>query len=445
VKRRNIIAFSIVVSSALVLSGAVAASARPKAAAKVKPEATEIGVSPTTIRIAVVADVDNPLVPGIFQSSVDAVNGAAKLINAQGGIGGRKVQVDFIDSKLNANAARNAIITACSQDFALVGTTALFLPNVDDEINCKDLKGQAVGLPDLGALVFGVPEQCSPVSFPVNVAPLLCATKDQHPQTYQGNQADSTYFLKRFGKNLHGAYVLPNDTKDATRGDAVLAAIAVQAGIKADQTALKSGRDPQSAYTPIIQQMKNDNSNYGWSGMVPGSVIELRQEAQLQGLTNPKIIWACNTACYDRNYLKAGDAVEGSYIPMPYLPFEEANTNKALANFLKYVGPDKVSGLGVFAYTSALALQQVLNDVVAKDGVNAITRTALLDGLKRLTSFDAGGMIGPTNVAKQKASPCGLIVQVKNGKFVRVYPKKKGTFDCTPSNYVTVKADLIGN
>jgi hypothetical protein len=36
-----------------------------------------------------------------------------------------------------------------------------------------------------------------------------------------------------------------------------------------------------------------------------------------------------------------------------------------------------------------------------------------------------------------------VLEQVQNGKFVRVWPTKKGTFDCTPANHVTVKADLI--
>src|SRR4051812_43592866 len=71
--------------------------------------ATDVGISPTTIRVAVVTDVDNPIVPGVLQGIVDGVNGWGKYVNANGGIGGRKIQVDFIDSKLNANDARNAI------------------------------------------------------------------------------------------------------------------------------------------------------------------------------------------------------------------------------------------------------------------------------------------------------------------------------------------------
>jgi hypothetical protein len=40
-------------------------------------------------------------------------------------------------------------------------------------------------------------------------------------------------------------------------------------------------------------------------------------------------------------------------------------------------------------------------------------------------------MLGPTDVGGRKVSGCGVILQVKGGKFVRVTPKKKGTIDCS--------------
>ena len=114
------------------------------------PKATDIGVTATQIKIAVEADVDNPFVPGLFQGVVDGVQSAAKYLNSKeggGGIGGRKLVVDFIDSKLNGNTARDGVITACQNDFAMVGTAALFLPTVEDQINCTDKAGAATGLP----------------------------------------------------------------------------------------------------------------------------------------------------------------------------------------------------------------------------------------------------------------------------------------------------------
>jgi ABC-type branched-subunit amino acid transport system substrate-binding protein len=434
-------AFALVIATALATVGAVGAGAQTKEPNK----ATEVGVTADTIRIAVIADVDNPFAPGLFQGAVDSVNGVAKYINAKGGIAGRQVKVDFIDSHLNPNDTRNAIIDACQNDFALVGTEALFLSNMDDAINCKDINGQATGLPDLAAILTGIPETCAPITYAPVAPQLICDTKDDHPQTYQGNQGDTTYYKKHLHKtDLHGAFVLPNDTPDANRGDSVQEAIAVQNGVKADQSPTASGRDPQSVYTPIIQKMKADDSNYGWSGLAYANVVQFRQEAQLQGVTSPDIIWGCTTACYDPRYIKTGgDAVENTYMNLGFLPFDEVKYNQGLANYVKYTGKDKVAGLGVYAWAAGIELQQALGNVVKANGNNGITRANLLDALKNLTSFDADGLIGKVNVGEKVTTSCFVLEQVKDGKFTRVWPKKKGTFDCTPSNHVTVKADLI--
>jgi ABC-type branched-subunit amino acid transport system substrate-binding protein len=434
-------ALALVISTALATVGAASASAQ----AKEPNKATEVGVTADTIRIAVIADVDNVPAPGLFQSAVDSVEGVAKYINANGGIAGRKVQVDFIDSHLNPNEARNAMITACQQDFAVVGTAALFLTNMDDAINCKDINGQATGLPDLPGIVTGIPETCAPITYAPTAPQLLCNTKDQHPQTYQGNQGDTTYYKKHLHKtDLHGVFVLPNDTPDANRGDAVQQDIAVNNGVKLDESSTASGRDPQSVYTPIVQKMKADNSNYGWSGLAYANVVQFRQEAELQGVNSADTIWGCTTACYDPRYIKTGGAaVDGTYMNLGFLPFDEYKSNQGLADYRKYTGADKMAGLGVYSWAAGIELQQALQSVVKAKGNNAVTRANLLDALKNMTSFDANGFIGKANVGGKVTTSCFVLEQVKDGKFVRVWPKKKGTFDCTPSNHVTIKADLI--
>ena len=95
------------------------------------------------------ADVDNTLAPGLFKGSPAAVEAFAKSVNADGGLAGRKLVVDFIDSHLNADEARNVVIKACSEDFGVVGTASLFLNNVDDMTACVDQAGAATGIPDL--------------------------------------------------------------------------------------------------------------------------------------------------------------------------------------------------------------------------------------------------------------------------------------------------------
>jgi hypothetical protein len=53
-------------------------------------------------------------------------------------------------------------------------------------------------------------------------------------------------------------------------------------------------------------------------------------------------------------------------------------------------------------------------------------------------------MIAPIDIAGRHPSPCYALMHLKDGKFTRVYPRKAGTFDCKPSNLVTIKADYIG-
>ncbi len=410
------------------------------------PKTTEIGVTAKEIHIAVVADVDNAFVPGLFQGIVDGVKAGAKYLNSKaggGGVAGRKIVVDFIDSKLNANEARNAVIDACSNDYALVGTSALFLTNVDDAVNCADKAGATTGLPDVAAIVTGVPESCSPVTYSINPPQLDCSTKDQHPQTYWGNQGDAKWLLKQKKNDLHGSYLAGNDTKDALRGATAIIDTSIQAGIKADQNVTLSGRDPQSAYTPVVNQMKNDNANFSLTTMPLANAVLLRSEAQLQGLSSD-IAWECTT-CYDDAIHDNAEVMDGTYMTLKYLPFEEAKSNPMLATYLKYVGKDNANGFSVFGWVAALAFGDAANDMVKTQGVNGLTRANLLKSLSGLTDFDAGGMFGKTNVGQQIPTACFLMEQFTNDKFERLYPSKAGTFDCKQSNNVKVKDDLIGS
>src|SRR4029077_9841950 len=164
---------------ALVSVGTVSAGAQSS-----KPKADDVGITATEIRVAVIADVDNSLAPGVFKASVDAMKAWAKVVNKDGGLAGRKVVIDFIDSHLNPNETRNATITACADDFAMVGGEALFMSNVDDMVACKNSAGQAIGFPDMPGLALDAKQSCSPVSYPIIGYGPACTTKDQNPQTY---------------------------------------------------------------------------------------------------------------------------------------------------------------------------------------------------------------------------------------------------------------------
>jgi ABC-type branched-subunit amino acid transport system substrate-binding protein len=421
----------LVTTLTLAFSGLLAAELPASAQSDAAPKATDVGVTANEIRIAVFA-------PSLFQGGVNGVKAAVEYINSQDGVAGRKLKLDVIDSKLNPSTTRNAIITACQQDFALVGTAAAFMTTIEDEVNCPDQAGKVSGLPDFAAFVTGL-QQCSPVAFPVNPPQLVCSTKDDHPQTYRGGSGVGKYFQKLAGTKLHGLYLASNDSAVATRQQDLLLAFPEQAGLKSDQHPYVSAKDPQSAYTPIVQKLKADDSNFAFSAMGSAAVIALRQEADLQGFDNPKMLWVC-ISCYDKT-LPAADSAQGTYQPLGILPFEEAKYNKNLAALVKRVGNGKLDQFSIYGFAATLLFKQAVEDAVAKGGNNAVTRADVLAAAKGITRFDAGGMIGANNIAERKTGPCFLVMQVKNKKWARVYPSKPGTFDCNAKNESTLQRD----
>src|SRR3954451_15246627 len=214
-KSRNTVAVGVLVA-VLALMTVTPATAQSGDA----PQATEVGVTASEIHIGVIADVDNPFAPGLFKGAVDGVKAGAAYLNSKaggGGLAGRKVVVDFYDSHLNGNESRNATIQGCQNDYALVGTSALFLTQVDDIVNCADQAGAPTGIPDLSAVVTGVPESCMAMSFPAYGTALDCPTVTQNPQTFYANQGPAKWELSKNKGGLHGVTIVGNDTKDAAR------------------------------------------------------------------------------------------------------------------------------------------------------------------------------------------------------------------------------------
>jgi len=416
--------------------GAVAAAAPPAKAA-------DVGITDKEIRLAVVADVENPVVPGLFQSAVDGMRAWAKLVNKHGGIAGRKVAIDFIDSKLSPDEARNATIKACSDDFAMVGGEALFLNNVDDVTECPDANGKPVGMPDLPGLALDPTERCSPVTYIASGDTAYCATKDEHPQTYHSQRGEALYYLEK-NKDLHGIFTVPSDLRSTKNSQQAYFEADVASGIKKDGEGFidTSARSPQSAMTPIVQVIKDHDSNFVYNGNAPNIMVLLRREAKFQNANSVKV-WACNQGCYDAEFLKSGGAdVDGTYSVLTTLPFySEYKANPTLKALIKELGGVKnMNSNGMAAWTAALLFQQAAEQAVADGGT--LTRQSLLDALKTIHDFDAKGLLGPTDVGNHQPPACIVIVQVVNGKWVRKSPSKVGTFDCNKKNILVHKLDL---
>ena len=426
----------VVVGVVLALCAATIAHATSAGAAE-KPAATEVGVTPTELHIAVIADVDTPLAPGAYAGARDAVQAFGKYINQQGGLAGRKVVVDFYDSKLNGDETRNAILKACQSDFAMVGTGALFLNNVDDMLACPDAKGAKTGLPDVPVVSLWEPHQNSPVSFPIT-APAKVFT-DPSGQTYQARVGRFRWYLQHVSKDLHGIFLVGADLPALKTASMPIWLGAQKVGVKSDGVFDVHGADGQDKYLPMATAMQSHGSTIESSAVNDTSQAFMLKEAAVQGVSTVKV-WDCTSACYSKRFLEtAGAKAEGEYVDMPFVPVEEAKYSPAVKAYVKSVGSGVIDGNGEEAWGAALFFRDAVNAVVKAGGVNALTRANFLTQAKKIHAFNADGMLPTSDIPAKKATPCTSLFQVKGGKYVRVFPKKPATFDCNPQNVVTVK------
>ncbi len=409
-----------------------AAGTRPAACATAKLTSPETGVSPTSITVTVVADVGSPIKPGLFQGSIDAVKAWANYINDNGGLACRDVVVKTADSQLSAQAAQNAIVAACSNSIALVGTTALFFQDTGQLENCKDKAGANTGLPDIAELQTDPTQQCSKLSFAVLPTGSSCPYSGSGTRTFTVGQTQYDYYFKTFpGLKLHGVFTIPKDLPSTIASTMPIFRAENQMGISSDAEFGISGLATQADYTPLVAAIKQHNSNYARNGLdYSGTVLE-RKEAQAQGVTSVKI-WDCSVQCYDKRLITTGgSATENQYVWLNILPMEDGPTaNPELANFLKY--DKKPDGFGEQAWVAGEAFAQAVKDTMAAHGgdPNSITRANLLTALNGIHSFNAGGMIPTEDFGARKGSTCLVGLQVQNGKFVRIDPQQPGTFDC---------------
>jgi hypothetical protein len=255
------------------------------------------------------------------------------------------------------------------------------------------------------------------------------------------------YYNQKFGEGtLHGVYVFGNDSKSARDSSFVSLGALRNIGIKSDKDFDLPGASPQSAYTPVIQAMKDNGSNYG-QAITAQAMVLMRKEATLQGLQGVKV-WDCGVGCYDKqNFLQAGGSdVEGQYVDLLFLPFyskADQKANPATGNYVKYTGADKIASFGAYAWAAGLAFRDAVNAQVKAGGINSITRKTLFEQLNKIHKFDADGMFAPIDLAGRQISNCSVTTQVKNGDYVRVSPTKPGTFKCWPNGIITEKYDIF--
>ena len=111
------------------------------------------------------ADVGASAAPGLFRSNHDALTAFADEVNANGGLACRRVEVRLWDTKLDADESLNGQIDACQNALALVGSNALFNPDMTPTTTCPDRAGDETGVPDIAALANDINQRCNETTY----------------------------------------------------------------------------------------------------------------------------------------------------------------------------------------------------------------------------------------------------------------------------------------
>jgi hypothetical protein len=398
--------------------------------------ATEIGVTSEVIRFAVYAPVDNPFAPGLADGNRDGVYIWRDWLAERCGLAGRTVEIEFFDTHLDTTGTewRAAQAAACDRVLAFVGGFELFDGDVDTMATCPDQTGAPTGLPDLG-VVFGEPaHQLNPTSYATIPPASLSALQD-----VGGFQE----VVRLAGGSVRGVWLVPNDLPSVRQLqiDAFDARLTVP-GVEQVARFEVGGREED--YDPFTQALIDGGADYAESGLAVESTVRWRQNV-VQLAPDAAITWGDGSSSYDPALFAAGgDLVEGTYVWIQTLPFEERDVNTLLDDYLRIAEEHgyAVDGLGLQAFIAGIAMTDVVERIVAERGPDGITRAAVLDGLAALRSYDARGLFGPTDIGARRPSGCFVLLQARDGAFARVHPPERGTLDCGADNLVAVGAPL---
>ena len=388
--------------------GGPAGGAKPPVAPKEgNGGATDVGVSGTEVKIAVLTDLTGP-VPGIFKATVDAVNAWANLINSQGGIHGRKIKVIPIDSKTSTADNRAGAQQACKEAFAIVGSMSAYDDGGAGPIN-------ECGIPDISATVVNRP-------------------RDQAKTTYPAFPNVADYYI------LGPKKMIADENPDAVKKAAMLWLNAPVARFNAEKNMeaakaigynwvyTKQVEVVEPNYTRFVAEMKDAGVQYVSMVGDDNSTSRLLKAFNSQNYI-PKVR-EFDSAIYNPDFpakvKDAGAAGEGVMVSNTSVPLEEAASNP---EYKLYVGTLQRSGgkpngfFGLYAWSAARLFQEGLQKTGPK-----ITRQALIGFLQSTKSWDNHGMHAAHNIGDKKASPCFVMLHLQGGRFTRKAPASG--FDC---------------
>jgi len=335
----------------------------------------------------------------------------ADYVNSSGGVDGRKIVIDSSNDQFQGAPNEQETQAAVQKDFALVGSFSL-----EDSY---------------GATVIAANPTVS------NVSVALSQKASDLPNTFSVNPV-------RFGWGLGGlAYFKNLYPDDITHTGAIVSSEpAAQQTWTAEQQAMDSlgykvVADPtytvtQSDFTQDVIAMKNAGVKILFMEQLPQNYAGAVVQALDQQNYHPVVV--LGAAGYSEAFVpSSGGAANADGIWLDqstalYLG-EDASVLPADQTFLHWIQvaspgfkPDLYT---LYGWLSAELFVQALK----RSGADP-SRGSLMEQLRKITSFNGGGLVAEVNPVAKTPSGCYIIARVVNGAFVRMQdPPTTGSTD----------------
>lgn len=377
------------------------------------PTASDTGVTESSIKIGVVSDragaVKTPTA-----SIEETMQAFVKYCNDLGGINGRKLELAVYDSQLTNTLA--AVQAACNDNlFAIVGSGSVF-DDLGAEASVK------CGLPDIAAYSANAKK---------SLAPNVWTPVPNPPDTNAVGPA--RYIAEQFPKAVTKAAVL-SSSQVPTAWLQAERVVNTWEQVGYDFISTFDTGIFQESYAAEAREMKSKGVRLVTMVSETGEGAKLLRDMAAQGFKPDAVLFG--TQYYDGALLDEPGA-EGLYVEMNTVPFEEADQVPAMRQYL-----DAYEATGTKTAPTSLGVQSfsagLLFATAASNAGSNLTRENLVAEIKKIEKWDGGGLHFPTVPGSRERTGCFALVQVRDGKFVRAYPEKPGTFECEDANTVPV-------
>lgn len=355
------------------------------------------GITDDTITIANAADISGPI-PGLFESAQQAVKAYVAFFNASSDICGRKLKLVTYDTRTDAGGDQEAATRGCEEAFAMVGSISAF-------DNGGAATAQKCGIPDMRVASVTPQRGGSPSSFGAQ-----SNATNLHPASV-GN-----WLKKKQPKTVSAVAMLYANSSAAIVNSKSREVAFEKQGFKVVYS--QQLASSEFNYGPYVLEMKEKGVELvHFVGAYP-QAIRIAQAMEQQGFEPSAFV--LQPAAYDRGFLEGGgDAVDGTYIYNDAGLFEQSTPELTLyQQWLEQVAPGATpTYFGQYAWSAA----RIFSEQAVKLG-GKLDRASLIEAFRGVNGYTANGMHAPQSPGAKKSAECVAMLQVQDGKFVKVSP-----------------------